>query len=167
MPVRRHTYNDLRARFRKVIAERERERSDAERLEKERDAEREARRIVRRLLSETGAELRCSQGRVRQVTGLLEAARRDQGAEVVRLAARLERTVTACGRYRAELAGLRSQSGACGARELERSERARKSLAEQIQMLQNANDAMCRELADAAGTLTAHGQDTRLPEAPW
>ncbi len=153
MPVSRRTYNDLRARVRVrwgQIFELQRQVAD---LVRERDAERMARRGLRRQLSEAEGDVWRLDRQVRQLEQLLKAARQEQDAEPAHTA-RLDRALRACARYRAEAAGLRRPRPAPpGGRALELSERARKSLDEQLRMLGNANDAMCRELVDRAGTL--------------
>ncbi|MGW1071514.1 hypothetical protein [Streptomyces sp. NPDC002537] len=154
MPVSRRTYNDLRARVQArwgQIFELQREIAD---LERERDAEQTARRALRRRLTEAEGDVRRLDGQVRRLEQLLKTAQQEHGTESARTDLRLDRVVRACARYRAEAAGLRRPRPAPpGGRALELSDRARRSLDEQLRMLGNANDAMCRELVDQAGTL--------------
>ncbi|WP_424891853.1 hypothetical protein [Streptomyces sp. XH2] len=157
MIISRRTYNRWRGMYRQVLTERLRLRRKASRLEKELAD-------LRRVLGEADAEVKGLDGRLKQSHELLKKARQDQGAEVAQLRSRLERAVGACARYRAEVADARRpRPAAPGGSTLMLSERARRSLAEQLASVQAANDSMCRELADRSGTLTVERPAGREP----
>ena len=134
MPVSRRRYDDLYARYQRLVAANHR-------LKDQCDAEREAKLIVVRQYIETDL---LDQARATQDDGLVD-----------QLAARLERALRACARYRAELAVLppdRRRSLSLAMR-LELAERARRSLDVQLRQVQAVNDVMCRERVTAAGNL--------------
>ncbi|MFF4403764.1 hypothetical protein [Streptomyces sp. NPDC001404] len=164
MPVTRKTYEDLRSRFRKALERRIAAERDAEQLEADLAAEREEHEKTRRLLDEARAQARSLDGRVQRVTGLLEKTRRDQGAEVARLALRLERLLRACVRYRADLSRVRRPRPTPPAgRELLLSMHRCRQLEARLHDLQTVNDAMSRECVDAAGTLALPAKTGREP----
>ncbi|MFI2078616.1 hypothetical protein [Streptomyces triculaminicus] len=161
MIVSRRTYNRWRGMYRQVLTERLRLRRKVARLEAAMAAQE---RIVTRLREAADDELADRGRRVQQLTQVLETTRRDQGAEVARLNARLERALGACARYRVEAADARRpRPVAPGGRALALSERARRSLAEQLAVVQDSNDAMSRELVDLRGTLTVARPAGREP----
>ncbi|MGK5731395.1 hypothetical protein [Streptomyces sp. URMC 124] len=129
-------------------------REELARLEAERDEGRQARRQLVTDLREAHESLKQITDHDGRLTALLQTTQRDQGAEVARLNRRLERALGACARYRAEAeAARRPRPKVPGGRELYLTRRAHRELAERLVELQAANDAMCRERVDEAGTL--------------
>ncbi|MBH1939123.1 hypothetical protein I5Q34_33525 [Streptomyces sp. AV19] len=153
MPVSRRRYDDARERLSRCWGRVFQLQYEARVLEHERDVEQAARREMRRLLSEAEADVQRLAGQVRRLEGLLRTAGREHGAEAARAAARLDRTVRACARYRAEATELRRRPHPSGGRALALAEQARRSLAAQLEIVQRSNDVMSRQLVDRAGTL--------------
>lgn len=158
MPMKRTLRRDnadLRRLYRRAIAERD----DAR---EQRDTEREDRRIIgRQLAAEQAAVVRLT-GLTKRMKARLEQVLDDgTDGEYTRLTRRLERITLEYWALRetvgtdqvppADRQAGRSQL----VRDLELSERARRSLAAQCEELRAANDAMSREAVDRAGTLTA------------
>ncbi|WP_367139783.1 MULTISPECIES: hypothetical protein [Streptomyces] len=161
MFMSRRTYNRWRGKYRQVLTERLRLRRKVAKLEAAMAAQA---KLETRLQEAAETEHTDRARRIKQLTDLLETTRRDQGAEVAQLNARLERALGACARYRAEVADARRpRPAAPGGSALMLSERARRSLAEQLALVQAANDAMCRELAEGAGALKVERPAGREP----
>ncbi|MEV5140321.1 hypothetical protein AB0K71_06070 [Streptomyces syringium] len=146
-----------------MAEERDKIQQQLELAEKDRDAERESRRKITRLLAESEVDVRRLLVRVKGLRGQLGEARQAQGGDVARLADRLERVLRACARYREELADARRPRPAPGGSEVERLRRAVRSLAEQLAAVQASNDAMSRELVDRSGILRSPRAADREP----
>lgn len=156
MPVSRRTYTDLAVRYERLLAERDTLRETCA-------AQQTARVAVSRQLGEADAANKRLYGRNQELGRLLDTARAAQGeAANEELTTRLDRALRACARYRTQIGELRrprpTPPAGRFASLLERSERARRSLDEQLATVQAANDSLCRDAADRAQTLA-------LPEA--
>lgn len=144
------------------------EKADRQRILAERDrwkgdfhTERAARRITARVAAEADATVVRLTGRADRLRVLLDAAMdgRTDG-EYTRLTRRLERMTLAHAALRESLSlrppvpeGWRAERSRL-LRELELSERARRSLDDQVDILQRANDSLSRDAVTASGLLT-------------
>ncbi|MEU1309436.1 hypothetical protein ABZ419_11150 [Streptomyces cinnamoneus] len=160
MPVRRRTYNALKASLRKRWGQVFRLMREVRVLEAELAEERGDRQRLEVQLTEAECMVENLKAKVARLEALQRSARQGQVAEVNRLGSRIDRLARGCAGYRAELARERQKPGGSA---LELSERARRSLDRQIAAVQKSNEYMCRRLVDAAGTLKVQRPAGREP----
>ncbi|MFI9235822.1 hypothetical protein [Streptomyces sp. NPDC053079] len=162
MPVSRKTHDDLRFRYRDALIRRNAAERKAERLETDIKGERAAHADTRRALVNAEAEIERLTGQNERLSGLMKTAQQDQGAEVAQLTTAHEAEVNQLRKALAEARRPRLLPPG-NITQLDLSERARKSLDEQIAVLQASNEAMSRELVDRSGILKVAQPTGREP----
>lgn len=174
---------ELEARVRRLV-------DDLDDARRERDTERFNNNTIARQVFEADAALKRVHGRNVHLTEQLERAREAaQDGALHEMGTRLDRALRACARYRREgaedrAAAMTAHQAAKDARtaaaraqvvgradlvrRLHLADRARASLAEQLATVQAANDSMCREAVDRAGTLAVPAATVPKPsEVKW